>query len=188
MGKGRAIYISIAFSQNYMEISLLSMNPYERSPGILTVGTGDHLTNFHLEYRCLSLLSVVPTLLCNKEASQKPGSPLMCCQILQWGLCHYGGWCLSALTALGEGQHASETHRPSSISGGTLQTMWQALESAPGLPCLCLFFSLSFSVRWWLSQGLPLLKGLSRDVHFRVTFIKISYEFNISHHCLILFR
>lgn len=50
MGKGRAIYISIVFSLNYMEISLLSMNPYERSPGIQTVGTRDYLTNSSLEY------------------------------------------------------------------------------------------------------------------------------------------
>lgn len=64
--------------------------------------------------------------------------------------------CLS----LGEGQCASQTHWPGSVSGGTLQTKWQGLESVPWLRCLGLYFSLSLSVRYgWLSQDLPLLEG-----------------------------
>lgn len=163
----------------------------ERSPRILIPGSGGHLTNSSLEYWCLSpLLSSQPCFV-TKSASWKPDSALMQCQ----PLCGPGSlqWVMNigsdSALSVGEGRRASETHRPCPVSGrGTLQTQWQAVASAPQLPRLCLFYSLSFvSDNGFLKPCLCsrcLLEVYALESHFT----EISCEINVFQHCLTLFQ
>ena len=108
---------------------------------------GGHLTNSSLEYWCRSpLLSSQPCFI-TKSASWKPDSSLMHCQpvcgpaSLRW-LMNIGSDCGSQ-----RGGRGDAPQRPTDLAqslGGDTSNSVTSSDSAPQLPRLCLFYSLSF--------------------------------------------
>lgn len=133
---------------------------------------------------------VIPTLLCNRVP---PGSlTLLWCTAspsvglsLQWVMnigSDWGSQCGGGAMCLRDpptwpSLWARDTSNSVTSSG--------LCPSAPSPLSLLLTV---FCVRQWLSQALPLLKGLSWGLCLRVTFTEISCEINVFQHCLTLFQ
>ena len=152
---------------------------------------GGHLTNSSLEYWCRSpLLSSQPCFI-TKSASWKPDSSLMPCQpvcgpaSLRW-LMNIGSDCGSQRGGRGDAPQRP-TDLAQSLGGGHFK-LSDKLWLCPSAPSPLSLLLTVFCVRQWLSQALPLLRGLSWRLCLRVTFTEISCEINIFQHCLTLFR
>lgn len=193
-GKGRASSLSTVVSQKYMEIPWFSMSPINPMYGLPMrdplEGTGDHLTGPSLEDWCLSPLPVVPTLLGHKECLPEvlipfdvlPGPPsgpvIMVGDDYQLWLHHFG---------LGEGQCASETHRPKLCVWRDIADLVTSSGICPLAPLpMSLFLTVFFCLDGFLkaclcTRGLPKMSILEWHVQ------RFPMKLNILQHCWTLF-